>query len=189
MLWVGYSGYIASCPFPSGLASPVTSGSSKTEAVKGAVVENAALRIAYRVRDPETADWLGRMSGSILVDDEVRRFERNAALAETVSGERSVRQAERHFFDLNSLLNLPDGWAAVYGAGKPQFAQICPMNVKKEVIAPYSAPKKPGDSDEADTDTPNEPTPTPDNGGEGTPKAGNPAPRFNLELKDNEPDF
>lgn len=164
-------------------------GDLSPEAVKGAVVENAALRIAYRVRDPETADWLGRMSGSILVDDEVRRFERNAALAETVSGDRSVRQAERHFFDLNSLLNLPDSWAAVYGAGKPQFAQICPMNVKKEAIAPYSAPKKTGDSGETDTDTPNEPTPTPDNGGEGTQKAGNPAPRFNLELKDNEPDF
>lgn len=121
------------------------------EAVRGAVVENAAIRIAYRIRDPETAEWLGRMSGQILVDDEARRFERNAAMAEVVSRERIVRQGERYFFDLNSLLNLPDGWAAVYGAGQPQFAQICPVTAGKRPLELSEAPPLPAGIEEVET--------------------------------------
>jgi hypothetical protein len=114
------------------------------KAVRDAVVENAALRIVYRIRDPETAEWLGRMSGQILVDDEARRFDRNPGLAEVVSRERIVRQGERYFFDLNTLLNLPDGWAAVYGAGIPQFGQICPVTAEKRPLELSKSPSPTG---------------------------------------------
>ncbi|MGP5895221.1 type IV secretory system conjugative DNA transfer family protein [Pseudomonas aeruginosa] len=104
------------------------------EAVVGAVVENCALRIAYRVRDPETAEWLGSMSGKILVDDETRRIERNAGLAEVIDSERSVRQAERYLVDENMLLNLPDRVAVVYGKALPMFAHICPVRAEKAAL-------------------------------------------------------
>lgn len=101
------------------------------DAVVGAVVENCALRIAYRVRDPETAQWLAAMSGSILVDDESRRIERNLGLAELVESERTVRLAERYLVDVNMLLNLPPRVAVVYGQELPRFAHICPLAVQK----------------------------------------------------------
>lgn len=49
----------------------------KSDAVVGAVVDNAKFKLVYRVMDPDTADWVARMSGTILVDDEIfpARFE------------------------------------------------------------------------------------------------------------------
>lgn len=110
------------------------------EAVIGAVVENCALRITYRVRDPETAEWLASMSGTILVDDEVRKVERNVALAEVIDGERTVRQAERYLVDQNMLLNLPPRVAVIYGGPLPVFAHICPLKAKKGPLVLSSAP-------------------------------------------------
>lgn len=104
------------------------------EAVIGAVVENCALRITYRVRDPETAEWLASMSGTILVDDEVRKVERNVALAEVMDAERTVRQAERYLIDQNMLLNLPPRVAVLYGGRLPIFAHVCPLKAQKGAL-------------------------------------------------------
>lgn len=110
------------------------------EAVVGAVVENCGLRVAYRVRNPETAEWLAQMSGEILVDDEARRVERNAAGSELMGHERTVRQAARYLVDQNMLLNLPDRTAVLYGSGLPQFAHICPIRAEKRPLITYHAP-------------------------------------------------
>ncbi len=115
------------------------------EAVIGAVVENCALRITYRVRDPETAEWLASMSGTILVDDEVRKVERNVALAEVMDAERTVRQAERYLIDQNMLLNLPPRVAVLYGGRLPVFAHVCPLKAQKGALelAVLPAPQEP----------------------------------------------
>lgn len=111
------------------------------DAVVGAVVENCAIRIAYKIRDPETAKWLASMSGTILVDDETRKIERNVALTEVVDAQRSVRQAERFLVDENMLLNLPDRVAVVYGKGLPVFAHVCPFKTeKKDILAAVETP-------------------------------------------------
>lgn len=107
------------------------------DAVVDAIVENCRIKIAYRVINPDTAEWLSRMSGSILVDDEMRKVEKNMALVETMSGERSIRQAERYLIDENMLLNLPKSVAAVFGDGLPKFVSIQPVRTVKsrEAIA------------------------------------------------------
>ena len=101
------------------------------DAVVDAVVENCSIKICYKVQNPATAEWLAAMSGSIQVDDEVRRVKRNVAQAEIVDPERNIRQAERHFIDTNMLLNLPKGVAVVYGEGLPKFVSIRPLKVPK----------------------------------------------------------
>ena len=80
----------------------------KVDAVVGAVVENAKFKLVYRVMDPDTAEWVARMSGTILVDDQVRKAKTDAVLTETIEDERTIRQAERFFTDSNMILNLPD---------------------------------------------------------------------------------
>lgn len=101
------------------------------DSVVGAVVENCKIKICYRVMNPLTAEWLARMSGSILVDDEVRTVEKNIALSEKMASERSIRQAERYFIDENMMLNLPKTVAVVYGLGLAKFAHITNMTVEK----------------------------------------------------------
>lgn len=103
------------------------------DAVVGSVVENCKVKIAYRVQNPDTAEWLSRMSGSILVDDEMRSVGKNVVLTEKVKGDRSIRQADRYFIDENMLLNLPNSVAVVYGLGLAKFAQVCNLQVKKDV--------------------------------------------------------
>ncbi len=79
----------------------------KGDAVVGAVVENAKFKLVYRVMDPDTAGWVARMSGTILVDDELRKAKTDNMLTETIDSERTIRQAERFFID-RALLNKSD---------------------------------------------------------------------------------
>lgn len=106
------------------------------EAVVGAVMENGKVKLAYRVEDPDTAEWLARKSGRIQADDEIRRVTRNAALAETVDNERTIRQAERFFIDDNMVLNLKPSQAVLFGLGLPQFLHTSPIRVTKTKLVP-----------------------------------------------------
>ena len=101
------------------------------DAVVGSVVENCKVKICYRVQNPDTADWLARMSGSILVDDEARTVSKNIALSEKIDSDRTIRQADRYFVDENMMINLPSGVAVVYGLGLAKFAQVCNLKTEK----------------------------------------------------------
>lgn len=105
------------------------------DAVVDAVVENCRLKLVYKVINPATAEWLSRMSGTILVDDEIRKIDRNAALVERVDGDRSIRQADRFLIDENMLLNLPKSVSVLFGEGLPKFVSIQPILTKKDRAA------------------------------------------------------
>lgn len=98
------------------------------QAVIGAVVENCAIKLAYKARDPDTAMWLSRLSGTILVDDETRTIERNLGLTEKQS-QRTLRQAERPLVDINQLLMLPKRTAVLFGVGHARFIHTSPIQV------------------------------------------------------------
>ncbi|WES87672.1 type IV secretory system conjugative DNA transfer family protein [Dickeya fangzhongdai] len=107
----------------------------KGDAVVGAVVENAKFKLVYRVMDPDTAEWVARMSGTILVDDEVRKAKTDAVLTETIDNERTIRQAERFFIDSNMILNLPDFVSFIFTTkALPSASLISPIRVKKREL-------------------------------------------------------
>ncbi|MBN3183646.1 type IV secretory system conjugative DNA transfer family protein [Pectobacterium sp. CHL-2024] len=107
----------------------------KGDAVVGAVVENAKFKLVYRVMDPDTAEWVARMSGTILVDDEIRKAKTDAVLTETIDGERTIRQAERFFIDSNMILNLPDFVSFIFTTRTlPSASLISPIKVQKREL-------------------------------------------------------
>ncbi|KFF64906.1 molybdopterin-guanine dinucleotide biosynthesis protein MobB [Pectobacterium brasiliense] len=111
----------------------------KGDAVVGAVVENAKFKLVYRVMDPDTAEWVARMSGTILVDDEIRKAKTDAVLTETIDGERTIRQAERFFIDSNMILNLPDFVSFIFTTKTlPSASLISPIRVQKRELEIYS---------------------------------------------------
>lgn len=101
------------------------------DAVVDAVVENCRIKICYKVQSPTTATWLAEMSGKILVDDESRTVQKNLALAETVEGKRSIRQADRFYIDENMLQNLLPSTCVLFGMGLPKSLTIKPMKTEK----------------------------------------------------------
>ncbi|EMP8166623.1 type IV secretory system conjugative DNA transfer family protein, partial [Klebsiella pneumoniae] len=104
----------------------------KGDAVVGAVVENAKFKLVYRVMDPDTAGWVARMSGTILVDDELRKAKTDNMLTETIDSERTIRQAERFFIDSNMILNLPDFVSFIFTTKTlPSASLISPIKVRK----------------------------------------------------------
>jgi len=105
------------------------------ESVVASVNENCAIKMAYSVKDLDTADWLARMSGQILVDDEIRQVKTNIGLAETRENHRSLRQAERSLINTNMLQALPERCAVLYGAGLAQFFFTAPIAVTKTTAA------------------------------------------------------
>ena len=107
----------------------------KGDAVIGAVVENAKFKLVYRVMDPDTAEWVARMSGTILVDDEVRKAKTDNVLTETIDDERTIRQAERFFIDSNMMLNLPDFVSFIFTTKTlPSASLISPIKVRKREL-------------------------------------------------------
>ncbi|MEQ6967859.1 type IV secretory system conjugative DNA transfer family protein [Pectobacterium polaris] len=111
----------------------------KGDAVVGAVVENAKFKLVYRVMDPDTAEWVARMSGTILVDDEIRKAKTDAVLTETIDSERTIRQAERFFIDSNMILNLPDFVSFIFTTRTlPSASLISPIKVQKLELEIYS---------------------------------------------------
>lgn len=108
------------------------------DAVVGAVVENAKFKLVYRLQDPDTAEWVARMSGTILVDDETRKTEANQVLAEVVSHERSIRQTERYLVDTNMLQNLKPFTCYIFANGLPQATFMYPITVEKKPLEVYS---------------------------------------------------
>lgn len=111
----------------------------KGDAVVGAVVENAKFKLVYRVMDPDTADWVARMSGSILVDDELRKAKTDNMLTETIDSERTIRQAERFFIDSNMILNLPDFVSFIFTTKTlPSASLISPIKVRKHQLKIFS---------------------------------------------------
>lgn len=119
--------------------------------VKGAVIENCALQLSYRIKDPVTAELLAAATGIILVDDETREVKKNVVLTETVEGVRRLSQAERYLVDVNMITSLPVpdidkktiGCGVLVGAGKlAQFCFTSPIMVERSqaAITPTTPP-------------------------------------------------
>lgn len=106
-----------------------------SESVVASVNENCSIKIAYAVKDPDTADWLSRMSGSILVDDEIRQVKTNVGLSEIRESGRSLRQSERNLIDVNMLQSLPERCAVIYGLGLARFVFTSPIPINKRAAA------------------------------------------------------
>lgn len=113
------------------------------DAVAGSVIENCKFMLVYRLRDPDTAEWVARMTGSILVDDEMRKVKTDMSLTETVETDRMIRQAERYFIDSNMLLNLPPFVGFVFTQNAlARATRLAHIRVRKQYISPmaFSAP-------------------------------------------------
>lgn len=111
--------------------------------VRGSVMENCGIQLSYAIKDPETAEWLAASTGTVLVDDESRQVKKNIALAETVDGQRTIRQAERYFIDTNMLMHMPKGCGVLAVVGRlPAFCYTSPMSVTRgaEAVAPTVSP-------------------------------------------------
>jgi hypothetical protein len=107
------------------------------EAIKGAIIENCKQRFLYGVGDSDTAAWLAANSGKILIDDEAKKFDANAALVEQSTGERTLRIADRFRVDENMWLGMADdayaGMAVCVAKGY-RFVHLCPLKVSKRRI-------------------------------------------------------
>ena len=105
-------------------------GDLSPEGVKGSIAENCAISLTYKLKDADTAEWVARGTGTILVDDETRAVAANWTFAETVKADRTIRQAERYRIDVNQLLYMPKRCGALIGASDaPVFCFTSPVKV------------------------------------------------------------
>ena len=95
------------------------------------VLTNCGLKFTYRSVDVETAEYFSNLSGEILVDDEIRHLDRSLSLTETVSHERQVRQTEKKYIDMNTMLMLPENCGVFLGDGLAKISSIFPVVVQK----------------------------------------------------------
>lgn len=105
------------------------------DSVIGAVIENAKFKLIYKIQNPETAEWAAKMTGSILVDDEMRKVRTDLSLTEKVDTDRMIRQAESYYIDSNMFLNLPEKVGFVFTSTElPRATKMFQVQVKKENI-------------------------------------------------------
>lgn len=105
------------------------------DSVIGAVIENAKFKLIYKIQNPETAEWAAKMTGSILVDDEMRKVRTDLSLTEKVDTDRMIRQAESYYIDSNMFLNLPEKVGFIFTSTElPRATKMFQVQVKKENI-------------------------------------------------------
>jgi len=102
------------------------------ESVLTSVSENCSIKIVYKIRDPETAERLAKLSGTIQVPDEVLTLRPSKSLFSSNKPDISVRNTERYLIDTNMMLSLPKNCAVLYGDGQAEFIFISPMKVEKK---------------------------------------------------------
>ncbi|EEO7208523.1 TraM recognition domain-containing protein [Salmonella enterica subsp. enterica serovar Rubislaw] len=110
--------------------------------VKTAVLDNTPLRWFYRAASHESAQWAAKQTGTIRVDVEHRRISREAGNVEHISGESYIQKEERPMFDVNTLQNLPDGFAVTVmpGISVARLAFSSPLRVERQEIPLQSFP-------------------------------------------------
>lgn len=105
------------------------------DSVIGAVIENAKFKLIYKIQNPETAEWAAKMTGSILVDDEMRKVRTDLSLTEKVDTDRMIRQAESYYVDSNMILNLPERVGFVFTSKDlPKATKMSHIPANKETI-------------------------------------------------------
>lgn len=105
------------------------------DSVIGAVIENAKFKLIYKIQNPETAEWAAKMTGSILVDDEMRKVKTDLSLTEKVDTDRMIRQAESYYVDSNMFLNLPERVGFVFTSKDlPKATKMSHIPANKETI-------------------------------------------------------
>ncbi|HBB6151900.1 TPA: type IV secretory system conjugative DNA transfer family protein [Escherichia coli] len=105
------------------------------DSVIGAVIENAKFKLIYKIQNPETAEWAAKMTGSILVDDEMRKVRTELSLTEKVDTDRMIRQAESYYVDSNMFLNLPERVGFVFTSKDlPKATKMSHIPANKETI-------------------------------------------------------
>ena len=105
------------------------------DSVIGAVIENAKFKLIYKIQNPETAEWAAKMTGSILVDDEMRKVRTDLSLTEKVDTDRMIRQAESYYVDSNMFLNLPERVGFVFTLKDlPKATKMSHIPANKETI-------------------------------------------------------
>ncbi|MCL0910857.1 type IV secretory system conjugative DNA transfer family protein [Escherichia coli] len=121
------------------------------DSVIGAVIENAKFKLIYKIQNPETAEWAAKMTGSILVDDEMRKVRTDLSLTEKVDTDRMIRQAESYYVDSNMFLNLPERVGFVFTSKDlPKATKMSHIPANKETIELLSfeteqiEPRQPG---------------------------------------------
>lgn len=114
------------------------------DAVIGAVIENCRIKIAYESSHFETLDMLSKLSGTILIEDETKKIQRNIALGEEGTGERSLKINDRPLIDLNHLRTLPKKHAVLFGLGLAQIIAIENLPAPPEIrLLPWGVPFSP----------------------------------------------
>ncbi|ELK1601859.1 type IV secretory system conjugative DNA transfer family protein [Shigella sonnei] len=105
------------------------------DSVIGAVIENAKFKLIYKIQNPETAEWAAKMTGSILVDDEMRKVRTDLSLTEKVDTDRMIRQAESYYVDSNMFLNLPERVGFAFTSKDlPKATKMSHIPANKETI-------------------------------------------------------
>ncbi|EKB5008993.1 type IV secretory system conjugative DNA transfer family protein [Escherichia coli] len=105
------------------------------DSVIGAVIENAKFKLIYKIQNPETAEWAAKMTGSILVDDEMRKVRTDLSLTEKVDTDRMIRQAESYYVGSNMFLNLPERVGFVFTSKDlPKATKMSHIPANKETI-------------------------------------------------------
>jgi len=105
-------------------------------AVKAAISENCRLKIAFEVNDPDTADYLSRLSGSIRSDEESSVYETNSALSEMKIGSRTTRSTTRPLIDSNEFLASQKGHGVLFGDGIAKRIRVAPIRLSKKDKTP-----------------------------------------------------
>jgi hypothetical protein len=106
--------------------------------VRRGVVDNTALKWAYRAADQETAEWVAQQTGTVWKERPRTEIERTPEGGETRHSRYMADKVERYTVEPTQVLSMPSGCAVCIRPGAlPRFALAHYIQVQDADLTPY----------------------------------------------------
>jgi hypothetical protein len=107
-----------------------------SQSIVSAVTENCNIKVTYKVKAPETAQYFAEMSGERPVEESQFDYQVTSSLTQVKKLSKTTKETTSYYFEPNVFKALSKGEAVIFFEGLPQKFYTSPIKLKSTTIEP-----------------------------------------------------
>jgi hypothetical protein len=107
-----------------------------SQSIVSAVTENCNIKVTYKVKAPETAQYFAEMSGERPVEESLFDYQVTSSLTQVKKLSKTTKETTSYYFEPNVFKALNKGEAVIFFEGLPQKFYTSPIKLKSSTIEP-----------------------------------------------------
>lgn len=107
-----------------------------SQSVVSSITENCGIKVTYKVKAPETAQYFAEMSGERPVEESQFDYQVTSSLTQVKKLSKTTKENTSYYFEPNVFKALSKGEAVIFFEGLPQKFYTSPITLKSTTIEP-----------------------------------------------------